>query len=385
MYCGMLWAMMQPLTIAFVTNNYTPYSGGVVSSICSFSTQLRALGHHVYIITLDFTGAPSEPDVIRVSCPIKFMYKHNPMAIPWCMHQELESIFARIRPDIVHTQHPFLLGDAAACVCKKMHIPVIFTFHTLYHHYVHYIPLPRVLVQSQVDRRVTQYCQSMDAIIAPSESVRAWLQAHQIITPTYVLASPLLPVFVQQLASFAYKTSHKIFNLVCVSRFVHEKNLFVLLDLMRAFHAQSVKLTLVGFGYLEQELRSYAYRTCGLTPERVIFVVRPSKQELCVLYRYADAFVFCSQTETQGLVLLEAMAAGTPIVALVGSGQNDLVRDGVNGFLAHTPEHLRAIICTLMGNRELHKKLQYGAWATAHLYTPEILTQRLLACYQNFL
>src|SRR5436189_6357245 len=100
------------MRIIFVTNNYTPYSGGLVSSIDATVQELRAQGHNVLIITLNFLGDlhKAENDLIRITCPIRFMYKKNHMAIPWRPTHELLSIAKQFSPDIIHVHHPFLLG-----------------------------------------------------------------------------------------------------------------------------------------------------------------------------------------------------------------------------------------------------------------------------------
>src|SRR3990170_8888772 len=138
------------LSIAIITNNFTPYSGGVVSSILSFSNQLRLQGHHVIIITLDFLGNQNidEPYVVRLSCPIKFMKNGKPISIAWKATSQILQILKEQKIDIIHVQHPFLLGVAGLKAGKKLSIPVIFTYHTLYEHYVHHIPLvPNMLVK----------------------------------------------------------------------------------------------------------------------------------------------------------------------------------------------------------------------------------------------
>lgn len=373
------------LIIAFVTNNYTPYSGGVVSSIQAFTQELRALGHRVYIITLDFAGAPIESGVIRISCPIKFMYKNNPMAIPWAMRQELEAILVRMCPDIVHTHHPFFICAAARDVCKKLHIPLVFTFHTHYEKYTHYIPLPGILVRTAINYQVKRYCHDMDVVCAPSTSVISWLQKHNVRCFVRKLPSPLLPVFEQQLSRFLYKKHNAVSRLLFVGRFTPEKNIKALLDLMTDERLIHFNLTLAGFGYLQDELMAYAYNKLNLAPARVQFIMCPSKSLLCQLYKESDFFVFCGQTETQGLVFIEAMAAGTPIIALCGPGQEDVVVNGVNGFLVETLQQFSAVLCLLRADQQLAKKLQFGAWTTANQYTAKTITGRLLSCYHEYL
>ncbi len=110
------------VSILFVTNNYTPYSGGVVSSIFLHTTALRKQGHTVTIATLDFLNThhqQQEEHVIRLYCPIRWIMNTNHMAIPWQATKQLEHLIATLQPTIIHVHHPFLLGTAASRVARK--------------------------------------------------------------------------------------------------------------------------------------------------------------------------------------------------------------------------------------------------------------------------
>src|SRR5688572_25186753 len=120
------------MIIFFITNNYTPYSGGVVHAINATVKGLQDQGHIVFIITLTFLPNHSnDPECfIRLSCPIRFSYKNNHMALPWRPNYQLEQLIKKYKPDIFHIHHPFLLGKSALYVARKNKIPCIFTYHT---------------------------------------------------------------------------------------------------------------------------------------------------------------------------------------------------------------------------------------------------------------
>ena len=185
------------MRIVMVTNNYTPFSGGVVSSLNAFIGALQAQGHHVTLVTLNFLGdAHDDPVwVKRIWCPIRFMYKTNHMAIPWRAKAQLNNIISQIRPDIVHVHHPFLLGPAANAIAKKQHIPVVFTYHTVYEAYSHYIPMPKWLVKRWITSLVLSFCHAVDGIIAPSGYMFRYLKQKGIKTPIMIIPSPLQAVF----------------------------------------------------------------------------------------------------------------------------------------------------------------------------------------------
>lgn len=369
------------LTIVFVTNNYTPYEGGVVSHIKAYVSELRKHGHTVFVVTLDFAGGSQEEQVITVFCPVQFKYKFGPVAIPWQATKELESIFLRLNPDIVHVHHPFVLGSAALNVCQKMGLPTVFTHHTQYDACLHYVPGPSGILSLLVHQRVFTFCQRVTHIIAPSTFVQNRLINQGITSPITILPSPLLPIFSQNVPIFGYKKPGSIKKLLYVGRFTEEKNIPILLQLIKKLPENRFSLTLVGYGHLERELIRYAYEELKLLSEQVIFVKKPEKSVLCLLYKESDLFVFASKTEGNPVVFAEAMAAGTPVISLRGNWHSDQLVDGVNGFWVNSIDDMVDRVLALERDQELFGKLQYGAWQAGHYFGVENLTTRLENLY----
>src|SRR5262249_18260371 len=143
------------------------YSGGIVSSLHVLIPELQKQGHTVSLITLDFLGYEhSDPEyVMRISCPLKFMYKKNHMAIPWRATHALQKYFNEWQPDIIHAQHPFLLGRAALRVARKQNIPICFTYHSIYEAYAHYVPFPGTLTRPAIQKMVLDFCKKVNGII----------------------------------------------------------------------------------------------------------------------------------------------------------------------------------------------------------------------------
>lgn len=176
----------QRLSLLFVTNNFTPYSGGVVSSLRFFAKALHAYGHSVTIVTLDFLNKPTteEFDVVRLYCPLRWTMQGNQMAFPWRARAQLEKIIKEKKPSLVHVHHPFLLGPAAREVAHRHGIPVVFTHHTLYEHYLHYIPwIPSLFSKPYVQTLVSKFCATVDGIIAPSSIIEDRLKEFNIAKP----------------------------------------------------------------------------------------------------------------------------------------------------------------------------------------------------------
>ena len=374
------------LRIAFVTNNYIPYSGGVVSSINAFAQQLMECGHEVLIIALDFLGDQHDdpPYVVRVPSLFCFTYYANPLCVPWRPDAQVLQILKKFNPDVVHAHHPFLLGQSALQAARELRVPIVFTYHTMYELYTHYVPLYQPLVKLAVKKKVARFCEDVDHIIAPSSAVRNLLTNQTIKTPVTIIPSPLRPEFFDSSQSSEDKKK-SVFRLLLVSRLVKEKNVSFVLDVFCKLDPKRFALTIVGYGDEQEALREYAYKKLKLSDKQVDFVIKPPKSELIRLYREADLFLFPSTTDTQGIVLAEAMAGGTPVVAVDGPGQRDIVRNGENGFIVESAGQMIEKIKQIVNDDDLLVNLQRGALATAQQYRPEALTEQLMHLYESLI
>ncbi|EKD23265.1 MAG: glycosyltransferase, partial [uncultured bacterium] len=334
------------LNIAIITNNYTPYSGGVVSSIDSFVNELHKQEHKAFIITLDFLGITrNDPyHVIRIPSLFRFMYKKNHMALAIKKEKKLQEIIDILKPDIIHVQHPFYLCQPAAKIAKKLNIPVIFTYHTIYEKYLHYLPLPQFITRPIVKKIVLSFCRNVDYIVSPSSYIKNYLESNNIETKIEKIPSGILPIFIKdqvyaiERTETTEKNGKNIFNLIFVSRFVKEKNIEFLLcmfaKLVQKNPDKNFKLTLAGYGSEYEKIKKFAHKKLKLT-NYIQFIYRPRKEDIADLYMQSDAFIFSSDSDTQGLVLAEAMGCGCPVIALDGPGQRDIIKDCINGFLCN--------------------------------------------------
>lgn len=371
------------MRIVMVSNNYTPYSGGVVSSLNAVIPALHAAGHTVTLITLSFLDDHTDdpPWVVRVPHVAEFMYKKNHMSIPWRSDNFVLQEIAKLAPDIIHSQHPFLLGNSALKAAQKLKIPLVFTYHTMYEKYAHYLPFPEQLGAPVIEQLVQHYCAQVDGIIYPSRAIQDLVSVRNACTPCAVIPSGLLPVFIPARLSVQKKALGQVFKLLSVGRFVKEKNMLSLLDVYARLDQARFCFTLIGYGPEFEPTQRYAYEHLGLSPDRVRFMHKPEKTALAHEYRAADLFLFSSTTDTQGLVLAEAMAAGTPVIAFDGPGQRDIVHDGVNGFLVANLAQMREKIESVAQDPSLHARFCSGAHHTALAYYPPHTAARLASFY----
>lgn len=374
----------QPVVL-MVTNNYFPYQGGVAQSIYASTQALHVCGYKVIIVTLDVAGSLHDPSyVLRVPSIIRFTIKKNPVAFSLRITAYLKEVIRQYNPVVIHSHHPWILGAAAYKAARSAACPIIFTHHTLYQEYAHYVPLPERMTRFFITKQVRAYCQKMDHIIAPSAAVAALLQNEQITTPISVVPSAIRPCFFDG-TSFEKRAAQVPLHLVYIGRCVREKNIIALLDMLTLLAPSLYVFDCVGYGHQWQELQDYAYKKVRLSSTSVRFHHKPDEQTLLAWYRQADLFLFPSKTDTQGLVLAEAMACKTPVLALEGPGQQAIIRNGYNGYVVKTVEEMAQHIVYIAQHPQLLQILSQGAYTTSLTYSIQEHGKRLHKLYSSII
>ncbi|MDQ7819839.1 MAG: glycosyltransferase [Armatimonadota bacterium] len=325
----------EALRIAMFSESYLPRTSGVVHSVAAFASALRARGHRVVVAAPRIRGyRDADPDVIRYpSIPTR----EPDFALGLWWAPAAERAVEAAAPDVVHTHGPFLMGRAAARVARRRGAPLVFTHHTLYDEYVHYVPGPRWMWRPLVRRYVARYANRCACVLAPSAALASRLRAQGVrcrveILPTGAVDPDLLasldPRWVRP--TFGIPAGQPL--LVTASRLAPEKSVdLVLRAFGRVAARRDAVLLVIGGGPEETALRRLAGRL-GVAG-RVVFAGRQPHRRTLECMAAADAFIFGSQTETQGLVLVEALACGCPVVAVDAGGVGDVVTDGETGYL----------------------------------------------------
>ena len=285
-----------------------------------------------------------------------------------------------------HAHHPFLLGASARRLARAAGRPFVFTYHTLYERYAHYVPLPRQMVARRAVRWSTRFADTADLVIAPSDFVARRLRTQGVRRPIEVLPTGVdLDRFrpgdrASARRALGLASDDRV--LLYVGRLDREKNLEFLLDAVARVRTPRTRLLLVGRGTQAAALRRVA-ATAGLG-DRVEFRGGSPPGGLPVYYQAADAFVFASTSETQGLAVLEAMACGLPVVAVRASGIEEVVSDGVSGLLV--PEDAAAFagaVDQVLADDHLGAKLGAGGREAASPFGSMALARRLVAAYRR--
>jgi 1,2-diacylglycerol 3-alpha-glucosyltransferase len=278
-----------------------------------------------------------------------------------------------------------LLGDVGVSQAKKLQIPVVFTFHTQYEQYAHYFPFPGRVVRWITRCFVKNFVRRVDLMVTPAESVRELIQGYGLGREIKILANPVQISPSQSMEIRRRYSLEDCILLLSVGRLGHEKNLKLILksfSLLRRQSPKDIRLMLVGSGSAEESLRQYA-RELGVD-QQVIFTGVVKHEDLPAIYQAADLFLMASTTETFGLVIIEAMAAGLPVIAVEARGSKDIVIPGLNGILtAEEPQIFAAAIQSLLNNENQRSAMSQAAKQSAARYSVENIADELVTLYEE--
>ena len=369
-----------------------PRVNGVSTSIQTFRRSLAELGHESVLVAPQYpaTAAPDDGETIRVPAhgvprdpEDRFMSYRRTLAL--CPE------LARRGFDVLHVHTPFVAHYAGVALARRLGIPVVETYHTFFEEYLHhYVPLlPRGATRLLARRLSVNQCRQVDALVVPSQQMRATLDQYGVRTRMEVLPTGI------DLGRFcggdgaAFRARHGIAArrpvLVHISRVAHEKNIdFVLEALVQVrLAAPDVLLVIAGEGPALEHVQRLAARL-GLTANVLFVGYLERSGALLDCYRAGDAFVFASRTETQGLVLLEALALGVPVVSTAVMGTVDVLREVRGALIA--PDNVggfAATIVRVLSDPALRARLAAAAPADAAAWSAGAMAERLLDLYRE--
>ena len=373
------------MRIGMFTDSYRPYTSGVVRSIETTASKLTELGHEVYIF------APRYPDYEKEAGVFRFVSVPTPnhpdfaLALPFSIY--LRATIKRLGLDVIHVHSPFSMGLLGARCAKRDHLPLVFTYHTMYDQYVHYLPFAQGISRKVVLKLSSKFCNRCDLVITPTEVIRT-IVAKNVQTRVEAVSTGI------QVDEFdhadrgwlrrEYNIGPEERILLHLGRLGKEKNIGFLLQAYRQISQShpDTRLVIVGDGTERESLIEEA-KTMGLA-EKVLFTGPLSREHVVDSYAGSDLFIFASTTETQGLVLGEAKAAGVPCVAVRALGASEMVKDGVDGFLTDLAlEPFIARITQLLDDDDLRQRMAACALEEAQHISSTAMAEKLLGVYQE--
>ncbi|WP_226034766.1 glycosyltransferase family 4 protein [Aquibacillus saliphilus] len=368
------------MKIVIVTETFLPSTDGVVTRLTEAIKYLRQLNHEVIVIAPDlgvneFEGAVVE-GVRAITMPF---YRYRPFSLP---QKQVKSIIKHYSPDLVHVVNPVSVGASGVYYANKLNIPLIASYHTHIPKYLDYYKMYRPLkpfvwnyIRSLHNKALINLC--------TSESIRKELVAKNFsnvdVWKRGVDTDKYHP------RNYSNRMRMKLSNgkinqklLVFVGRLAIEKEIYKIKSLLDA--RSDVSLAIVGDGPARQELEEI------FTGTRTVFTGFMHGEELAEAFASADAFIFPSVTETLGLVILEAMASGLPVIAASSGPTMEQISDGTNGFLYENNSTVSMVqAVTKLENNQLFDQLKKNARIEAEKFSWIKPSEQLVEIYQELL
>ena len=333
------------LRVGLFTECYRPIQNGIVASLDALASALRARGHDVVFVTPSMPGYQEErEDVVRVpSLPLPTRTAYR-LTLPFVDPHRLANL------SIVHTHSPFVTGWMGLRLARRQGVPLVFTYHTQLEEYAHYVPFDPRAARSAASQLTRSYANAADAVVVPTAAMHTRLRELGVRSRIEIVPSGIDVRF------FAGGTRSDSLRerlgvpaggkmLLSVGRLGREKNLELALDAFARLPDPAWRLVIVGDGVHREALERQAARA-GVAA-RTTFAREFAREALPDAYASADAFVFTSLSETQGLVLVEALAAGLPIVA-VDTPQTRDVLGGAGTVVPATPAALASALARVL-------------------------------------
>ena len=381
------------MRVLMLSDVYFPRVNGVSTSIQTFARELLAKGHEVTLIAPDYgQGAPEPFEVIRI--PSRYLPVDPEDRILRVRHlRRHRRELARGGFDLVHIQTPFIAHYSGVSLARRLGIPALESYHTFFEQYLDkYVPLiPSAWLRFAARKFSAAQCNDVDALVVPSNAMLEVLKRYGVRTPAAVIPTGI------ELAQFSagdgsrfrarYGIPPERPVLVHVGRLAFEKNIDFLLRMLARVKAEvpEVLLLVAGEGPARRGLERQA-RSLGLTDNTffVGYLDREGPLEDC--YCAGDAFIFASNTETQGLVLLEALALGVPVVSTAVMGTKEVLVEGRGCLIAEEDEQDFADKCLrLLADPDLRSALSRAAVTYASTWAAPALADRLLEFYREVL
>jgi glycosyltransferase involved in cell wall biosynthesis len=376
--------------ILMISDVYFPRVNGVSTSIQTFRNELIRAGHRVTLIAPRYADEPDEPDIIRIPSRGLFFDREDRMMKTAPIKRLLGSL-REAEIDCVHIQTPFVAHYLGVWLARRLGAPVIESYHTYFEEYLYnYIPwLPRPLLRAVARRFSRAQCGQVNRVISPSRAMRDALRAYGIEQPIEVLPTGLTKDRFREGDGAAFRQrlglSPKTPLCLNVGRVAFEKNLDFVLEMFVEVlkRLPEAVLVIAGEGPAEKHLHRLA-DALGISGNVRFIGYLDRQRELLDCYAAADAFVFASRTETQGLVLLEAMAVGTPVVSTAVMGTREILKPQRGALVAEEERvEFAEKVAWLLSDRGLHSRLKKEAQAYAEEWSASAMAQRLAAVYEE--
>ena len=358
------------MKIGLFTDTYYPQINGVATSVLMLKENLEKLGHRVYVFTTtDPKAEKNEINVFRVpSIPFKSSRRvgmfYNPL---------LSRRIKRLGLDIIHTNTEFPLGIFGRIMARELNIPLVHTYHTIYEDYTHYIVKLGMLdtIAKKTARKLSEnFCNSVDSVIVPTAKVRDLLFSYNVYKPISVIPTG---INLEKYSGTKFNSSRILMIrrglgikdedkvILYLGRISEEKNIDELLNGMKTYLKDKLntKFLLVGNGPDKDRLENLS-KDLGIYNKTIFAGERPW-DEIGLYYQIGDVFVSASQSETQGLTYIEALASGLPVVAKSDRCLDGVIKAGINGYMYDDLHEFYKYLDMVLDDKQHREQLKLGA------------------------
>jgi glycosyltransferase involved in cell wall biosynthesis len=380
------------LKIALVTDTYFPRVNGVSASTQIFAQEFEKLGHEVHIYAPAFPNYQDvHPNIHRFPSLYLFFDPEDRLGTP-SRDKKLIAQLIDSKFDIVHTQTPFSIGGPAVKWARRSGAKVVHTYHTLFSAYVeHYLWfIPKALTIWYTKTASRRYCDSCDLLITPSTEMKKVLLSYGVSKPIEAIPTGIRLDQFEGADPQRFRTLKGIRPedklLLFMGRVAEEKNIDFLFRIVERLRSRvpGLKLLVAGEGGAKKRLEALA-GTMGLS-DIVQFVGYLRREDWRDCYAGADLFVFASVTETQGLVVTEAMAAGTPVVAVGEMGVKDVMASGKGGLTTRLDEaEFSEAVHRMLTDPALYRQKKSETRAEAAKWSSTAMAKRMIEAYEKIL
>lgn len=329
------------MKILYISDVYFPRINGVSTSIRTFVKQMQSLGHEVHLIAPDYAASTEDESWIKRIPARSIYFDPEDKLMKWGATIQKLPELRRENYDLIHVHTPFVAHYLGLRLARELKVPYVETYHTFFEDYLHhYLPWVPKLIARGIARTISKrQCNAVDAIVAPSKPMLDVLRAYGVKAAAEVIPTGLQEHSFKDADGKAFRIKYGIPlerpMLLFVGRVAFEKNISFLLEMTKVLiekHPDAL-LVVAGQGPAEKSLHKLA-ADLGLDNNIKFIGYLDRNTELNACYQAADIFVFSSKSETQGLVLLEAMAQGTPVVAIAELGTASILIEGKGALIA---------------------------------------------------
>lgn len=388
------------MKIGIFTDAYNPTTSGVVTSINMVEKELKKRGHEVYVFAPTKNIQPNDNQTLYMVRSIPLLIaKEYKYRIATFYSREVAKKVKELGIDVVHTQDEFSLGLFGKIMSRKMNIPFIHTYHTMWEEYIHYISPFKGNHNNlkKIARNLSRaFVRKADCVIAPSSKTASYLKNECKVKnkPIYILPTGI-DVEPFKKGNFTQEDKDKLKESIGVSkdekvilflgRIADEKSIDVLIDQMPGIFKEypKAKFVIVGYGPQKDQLKAQV-KKLGIQ-DKVIFTGKVTWTDVPKYYNMADVFVNASLTETQGLTFIEAMASSLPIVCKYAPNLTEFITHEKNGIFVHKNNEYKNAIIKVLKDESLRNILITNGLETANNFSSDKFGDSLETIYSEMI